>query len=150
MLQIKKKENDMPVRSARAQWNGGFPKGDGSLKLGSGSFEGAYSFSSRFENGQGTNPEELIGAAEAGCFSMALGKMLTDAGHTPEYVRTDAKVHMGKSGDDFAITTIELETEVKAPVDENTIKEKAEQARKGCIVSRALQGVEIKLNARLV
>ncbi len=140
----------MAIRTATAQWNGGFPKGEGSLKLGSGSFEGSYSFSSRFENGEGTNPEELIGAAQAGCFSMALGKLLTDAGYTPEFIRTGAKVHMGKSGDDFAITTIELETEAKAPVDEDTFKQKAEEAKKGCIVSRALQGVEIKLNARLV
>jgi len=141
----------MPVRSAEAVWEGTLLKGEGKMKLGSGAFEGAYSFSSRFENGLGTNPEELIGAAHAGCFSMALSFMLEQAHYTPERVHTTAKVHVDKVGDGFKITVIELETQGKIPgIDEKTFLEKAEAAKKGCPVSQALSGTEIRLKATLV
>jgi len=141
----------MPVRNAEAVWEGNLLKGKGKMKLGSGAFEGAYSFSSRFENGLGTNPEELIGAAHAGCFSMALSFMLEQAGYTPERVHTTAKVHVDKVGDGFKITVIELETRGKIPgIDEKTFLEKAEAAKKGCPVSQALSGTEIRLKATLV
>jgi osmotically inducible protein OsmC len=141
----------MPVRNADAVWEGTVFKGKGRMKLGSGAFEGAYSFSSRFENGLGTNPEELIGAAHAGCFSMALSFMLEQAGYTPERVHTTAKVHVDKVGDGFKITVIELETEGKIPgISEKAFLEKAEAAKKGCPVSQALSGTEIKLKAKLL
>jgi len=141
----------MPVRNAEAVWEGNLLKGKGKMKLGSGAFEGAYSFSSRFENGLGTNPEELIGAAHAGCFSMALSFMLEQAGYTPERVHTSAKVHVDKVGDGFKITVIELECQGKIPgIDEKTFLEKAEAAKKGCPVSQALSGTEIRLKAMLV
>jgi osmotically inducible protein OsmC len=121
------------------------------MKFGSGAFEGQYSFSSRFEEGTGTNPEELIGAAHAGCFSMALALMLTEAGHEPDRVQTESRVHLDKVGDGFKITAIELITEAKVPgIDEGTFMEKAEAAKKGCPVSQALTGTEIKLQAKLV
>jgi osmotically inducible protein OsmC len=141
----------MPVRNAEAVWEGNLLKGKGKMKLGSGAFEGAYSFSSRFETGLGTNPEELIGAAHAGCFSMALSFMLEQAGYAPERVHTTAKVHIDKVGDGFKITVIELETEGKIPgINEKTFLEKAEAAKKGCPVSQALSGTDIRLKATLV
>jgi len=141
----------MPVRNAEAVWEGNLLKGKGKMKLGSGAFEGAYSFSSRFENGLGTNPEELIGAAHAGCFSMALSFMLEQGGYTPERVHTTAKVHVDKVGDGFKITVIELETQAKIPgINEKTFLEKAEAAKKGCPVSQALSGTEIRLKATLL
>ncbi len=140
----------MPVRSAEALWEGNLKKGKGKMKLGSGAFEGNYSFASRFEQGPGTNPEELIGAAHAGCFSMALAMILEQAGYTPEHIHTIAKVHIDKAGEGFKITTIELDTEGSVPgIDENTFKEKAETAKKGCPVSAALSGTEIRLHAKL-
>ena len=121
------------------------------MKLGTGAFEGGYTFASRFENGKGTNPEELIGAAHAGCFSMALSAGLGRAGFTPEYVKTSAKVTLEKVNDAFSITTIELKTEAKIPnIDEKAFLEQAEGAKKGCPVSKALTGVNIKLDAKLV
>jgi lipoyl-dependent peroxiredoxin len=140
----------MPVRTAEAVWQGKLPEGKGSVKLGSGAYEGAYSFASRFEEGTGTNPEELIGAAHAGCFSMALAHMLGQAGYTPERVHTVAKVHINKVGDGFKITAVDLETEAKiAGIDEPKFLEIAESAKKGCPVSQALSGTEIKLQATL-
>jgi len=141
----------MPVRSAEARWEGNLKKGKGSVKLGSGVFEGKYSFGSRFEKDPGTNPEELIGAAHAGCFSMALSMILEQAGYTADSIRTIARVSIDKSGDGFKITSIALETEGKIPgIDENTFKEKAEMAKKGCPVSVALSSVDITLQAKLV
>ncbi len=141
----------MPVRNAEAVWEGNLLKGKGRMKLGSGAFDGAYSFSSRFENGLGTNPEELIGAAHAGCFSMALSFILGNSGFSPEKVHTVAKVHVDKVGDGFKITMIELETEAIIPdIDEKKFLEHAEAAKKGCPVSQALAGTEITLKARLV
>ncbi len=141
----------MPVRTAEAEWKGNLSRGSGRMKLGSGAFEGSYSFPSRFEDGPGSNPEELIGAAHAGCFSMALSHMLSEAGHIPDVVHTTAKVHIDKVGDGFKITSIELVTQGKVPgIDEETFQEKAEAAKEGCPVSQALAGTEIKLQAELL
>ena len=141
----------MPTRRAEAEWKGDLKGGQGTMALGSGAYEGRYSFGSRFEEAPGTNPEELIGAALAGCFSMALSGALGRGGHAPESVATQAKVHIEKVGDGFSITRIELSTEARVPgIDEATFQEAAEGAKKGCPVSRALGGVEISLDARLV
>ena len=141
----------MPVRKAEAEWKGNLNRGSGRMNLGSGAFEGSYSFVSRFKDEPGTNPEELIGAAHAGCFSMALSHMLAESGHIPDVVHTTAKVHIDKVGDGFKITTIELQTEGKVPgIDEKTFQEKAEAAKEGCPVSQALAGVDIRLQAKLV
>src|SRR4051794_29999202 len=141
----------MPDRSATARWEGGLQGGKGEVKLGSGAFEGQYSFSSRFEEGTGTNPEELIGAAHAGCFSMALAAGLTKAGHNPKRISTNAQVSLEKVGEGFKITTIELNTEGEVPgIDEQTFLDAAESAKKNCPVSQALAGVDIKLNAKFV
>ena len=141
----------MPVRTAEAEWKGNLSRGSGRMKLGSGAFEGSYSFVSRFEDGPGSNPEELIGAAHAGCFSMALSHMLSEAGHIPDVVHTSAKVHIDKVDDGFKITSIELVTQGKVPgIDEETFREKAEAAKEGCPVSKALAGTEIKLQAELL
>ncbi len=140
----------MATRSASAVWEGSLKEGKGRMKLGSGAFEGAYSFASRFEEGKGTNPEELIGAAHAGCFSMALSAGLGRAGYTPKRIQTSARVHLEKVGDAFRITRIDLVTEAEVPkIDAKTFNEQAEAAKKGCPVSAALAGVEISLNARL-
>ncbi len=141
----------MPVRGAKAVWEGSLKEGKGSMKLGSGAFEGPFSFISRFEDGAGTNPEELLGAAEAGCFSMALAAGLGRAGFNPTRVQTEAKVHMGMVEGGFSITSIELETEAEVPgLEDKTFQEHAETTKKTCIVSRALAGVEIRLTAKLV
>ena len=140
----------MAIRSASAVWEGNLKNGKGKMKLGSGAWEGAYSFASRFEQGQGTNPEELIGAAHAGCFSMALSLLLEQAGYPVEHIRTTARVHIDKAGAGFKITTIELETEGTVPgIDDAAFRKQAEAAKKNCPVSMALTGVEIKLAAKL-
>jgi osmotically inducible protein OsmC len=142
----------MITRTASAVWEGNLVKGKGTLKLGSGAFEGAYSFTSRFGDGSGgTNPEELIGAAHASCFSMALSNMLAEAGFTPTRVATKAAVKMDKVGGGFQIVRIELTTEADVPgIDEATFMELAHAAKTGCPVSQALASVEITLNAKLV
>ncbi len=141
----------MPTRNAHAVWEGDLKGGNGTMKLGSGAYEGAYSFGSRFEEGTGTNPEELIGAAHAGCFSMAFSGGLGKAGHTPKRISTDAKVHLEKVGEGFSITKVVLNMEAEVPgIDENQFNEIAEGAKKNCPVSRALGGVEIELNAKLL
>jgi len=141
----------MPVRKAEAVWEGNLKEGKGKMKLGSGAFEGAYSFASRFEDAMGTNPEELIGAAHAGCFSMALSLFLGNAGYLPERISTVAHVRLDKVGEGFKITKIDLETEAKIPgIDEKKFMEQAEAAKKGCPVSQALAGTEITLKAKLV
>jgi len=120
------------------------------MKLGSGAYEGAYSFSSRFEEGTGTNPEELIGAAEAGCFSMALSVGLEKAGFPPKKISTTAKVKLEKVGEAFRITEINLETEADVPgIDDKKFQETAEQTKKNCPVSVALGGTQIHLKAAL-
>jgi lipoyl-dependent peroxiredoxin len=140
----------MPVRTAEAEWNGNLREGQGKVKLGSGAFEGAYSFTSRFEEGRGTNPEELLGAAHAGCFSMALAAGLTLAGHAPTRVHTTARVHLERRGEAFEISRVELQTRARVPgVDEAEFRKQAEAAKKNCPVSRALAGPEITLEATL-
>lgn len=141
----------MPVRTAKAVWEGDLVKGKGTVELGSGSYRGAYSFASRFESGTGTNPEELIGAAHSGCFSMALSGMLTKAGFTPKKLQTQAKVHIEKVGEGFKITKIELHLEAEVPgIDKAKFLEHAQAAKKGCPVSQALAGTEILLEATLL
>ncbi len=141
----------MPVRTAEGEWKGSLPEGQGRMKLGSGAFEGPFSFKSRMEDGSGTNPEELLGAAHAGCFSMALSHQLTNAGHPPKRVRTKAAVKFEKTDSGFAITGIELDTEGEVPgINEAKFRELAEAAKTGCPVSKALAGTTITLKARLV
>jgi osmotically inducible protein OsmC len=141
----------MAMRKAEAEWNGTLRDGKGRVKLGSGAFDGQYSFASRFESGTGTNPEELIGAAHAGCFSMALSAGLTKAGHSPKRIHTVANVHLEKVGEGFEITRIELETEAEVPgLDAKAFLEQAEGAKKGCPVSKALAGTKIELRAKLL
>src|SRR6266568_2436125 len=140
----------MPVRKAEAVWTGPLREGRGEISLGSGAFKGAYSFGSRFESQPGTNPEELIGAAHAGCFSMALASGLGKAGFAPKRIHTTANVSLEKIGDGFKITRIVLQTEADVRnIDENAFKEHAEKAKAGCPVSQALAGTEIRLEASL-
>jgi osmotically inducible protein OsmC len=141
----------MALRTANAVWNGTLKEGKGRMKFGSGAFDGAYSFASRFEEGTGTNPEELLGAAHAGCFSMAFSSGLTKAGFPPTSVATTASVHLDKVGEGFKITTIDLKTEATVPgIDATKFLEIAEGAKKNCPVSQALAGVSITLDAKLV
>ncbi|MGH7856719.1 MAG: OsmC family protein [Candidatus Binatia bacterium] len=141
----------MPVRSADAVWEGELQGGKGTMRFGGGAFEGQYSFSSRFEEGTGTNPEELIAAAHAGCFSMALSGALGRAGHPPTRVQTTARIHLDKTDAGFTLVRSELVTEAEVPgIDEAQFREIAEGAKAGCPVSRALGGVEITLDAKLV
>ena len=141
----------MAVRTAQAVWQGTLREGNGQVKLGSGAFEGGYSFSSRFEDAPQTNPEELIGAAHAGCFSMALGAALERAGHPAERIQTEARVHLTKGESGNAISQIDLITEGIVPgIDPEQFAEFAENAKNTCIVSRALKAVPITLEAKLV
>src|SRR5260370_21698663 len=141
----------MPARTATARWEGGLKQGKGTMRLGSGAFEGQYSFSSRFEEGAGTNPEELIAAAHAGCFSMALSNGLAKAGHAPTRVETTASVHLDKVEGGFGITKIDLRTEAEVPgIDESAFKEQAETAKANCPQSKALAAVQLTLAASLV
>lgn len=140
----------MPKRDANAVWRGTLREGDGTLALGSGAYVGAYSFSTRFENAQGTNPEELIAAAHAGCFSMALSLLLEKAGNAPKEIQTTAKVSLDKVGDGFKITQIELRTEADVPgIDEAEFQKQAETAKNNCPVSQLLTGAPIRLEAVL-
>ena len=141
----------MATRSGNAEWRGDLRAGAGELTVGDGVFKGAYSFSSRFEEGQGTNPEELIAAAHAACFSMALANVMAEHGHPAELVRTTATVHLGQSDAGPTIQRIDLDTEGRVPgIDQDHFAEHAEEAKKGCPVSRALAAVdEINLTARL-
>jgi osmotically inducible protein OsmC len=142
----------MTIREAEAHWQGSLKEGSGSLRLGSGVFEGAYSFPSRFENGPGTNPEELIAAAHGGCFSMALSAILGSGGHVPVRIHTVAKVHLGTSTAGPTLTRIDLETEAEVPgLAPEEFQRLAQSAKATCLVSRALAGVaDIRLKADLV
>ncbi len=137
------------MANAEAEWKGTLKEGAGTMKLGSGSYEGAFTWASRFADGKGTNPEELIGAAHAGCFSMFLSALLTTAGFTPTRIHTTAKVHLGAGP---AIDKIELNTEAEVPgIDEAVFQEKVAAAKAGCPVSKALAAVgDIQLTAKLV
>lgn len=139
----------MPVRTATATWNGRLKDGNGELALGSGAYEGTYSFASRFEDGAGTNPEELVGAAEAGCFAMALALELGEDGYDPRRIDAEASVHL--DADALEIDRVELAVEGEVPdADEETFAEYAAGAKEGCPVSKALAGPDIELSASLV
>ena len=138
----------MATRTADAVWKGNLKEGEGRVRFGA--FDQSYSFKSRFEDGQGTNPEELIAAAHAGCFSMALSHGLSQAGHEPKEVRTTAKVHLEKTPQGFAIPRIELDTAANVPgIDEATFQKQAEEAKNNCPVSKLFKGAEISLKAKL-
>jgi lipoyl-dependent peroxiredoxin len=141
----------MAVRTGSAIWNGNLKDGNGEVTVGDGVFTGAYSYASRFEDGEGTNPEELIAAAHAACFSMALSNILAEAGHPPEQIRTSARVQLRPVDGAPTIARIDLEVEGSVPgIDEAAFNEHTEAAKAGCPVSRALAGVpEIALEARL-
>jgi len=142
----------MPTHRAEAEWKGSLAEGSGRLKVGSGAFEGPYSFKSRFEEGQSaTNPEELIGAAHAGCFTMALTAQLSRAQTPPARIHTNARVTLAKVGDAFAITRIELETDAQVPgIDDAAFQKLAQDAKQNCPVSKALAGTDIHLTAKLI
>ncbi|MFZ2653255.1 MAG: OsmC family peroxiredoxin [Burkholderiaceae bacterium] len=136
----------MAVRTSSAEWKGTLKEGAGTMK--SGSYEGPFTYASRFESGRGTNPEELIGAAQAGCFSMFLAALLTTAGFTPKRIATTARVHLGEGP---AITLIELNTQAEVPnLTDAELQKHAEAAKKNCPISKALAGPEIRLQAQLV
>jgi osmotically inducible protein OsmC len=141
----------MATRDGRGQWRGDLRSGSGTVSVASGLFEGNYSAASRFEDGPGTNPEELIGAAHAGCFSMALANILSDAGHPPESVNTTAKVHLRSIDGQPTIARIDLVTEGQVTgIDQQQFHQYAGQAKEGCPVSRALAGVaEMTFDAKL-
>jgi peroxiredoxin, OsmC subfamily len=140
----------MAVRNAKASWQGGLMDGKGTMALGSGAFEGSFSFNTRMGDEPGTNPEELIGAALAGCYTMALNATLEKEGHKANSINTEAKVHFGKDEQGFAITRINLETVADVgDIEEARFSEIAAQVKKTCPVSRALTGTEIVLDARL-
>lgn len=140
----------MPIRSASAVWEGPLKGGKGRIKIGT-RFESTYSFGSRFEDEAGTNPEELIAAAHAGCFSMALAAGLEKAGFPPERIDTTARVTLAIAGQGFEIAQIDLETKAKVPkIDSKTFLEQAQAAKKNCPVSLALAGVKINLSAKLL
>jgi len=141
----------MPVRSSEAEWTGNLTAGKGSIRLGSGAFEGKYDWGSRSADAPGTNPEELIGAAHAGCFTMALSAQLGNAGFTPTRLHTTAKVHLIKNETGFVIPKIELELEGEVPgIDAATFDQQAQIAKTNCPVSKALAGPEITLSVKLV
>lgn len=142
----------MPQRKASARWDGSLTEGNGRMQLATGSYDGPYSFQSRFEEGDGTNPEELIAGAHAGCFSMALSGDLGKAGHSPESVETQAVVHLEKGAEGFGITRIELHTRARVPgIEADEFQRIAEGAKRGCPVSRALAAVDtIEVHAELV
>lgn len=141
----------MAVRKADATWQGTLKEGTGNLKTGSGAYEGPYSFSSRFEDGSGTNPEELLAAAHAACYSMALNAGLEKAGYSAARVTTTAKAHLTKGDAGFSISKIDLETEAEVPgIDDETFQKFALETKDNCIVSRALSAVEMTVTATLI
>jgi osmotically inducible protein OsmC len=141
----------MPIRNAQAEWRGTLKDGQGRMSFGSGAFEGIFSFGSRFEEGQGTNPEELIAAAHAGCFSMSLASGLGKAGFPADRIATRCELHLDKLEAGFRITRIILHTEADVPgIGPATFEQLAEQAKSGCPVSQALAGVPIELEAKLI
>ena len=140
----------MAVRTASAEWKGNLPKGSGTVETETGALKGAYSFASRFEEGAGTNPEELIAAAHAGCFSMAFANGLAKAGFDPTSIRTTAKVHLAMGPDGFGVSQIDLECFGDVPgIDDATFQEQAQGAKVGCPISKALSATPIQLTATL-
>lgn len=141
----------MAFRTAEAQWHGNLTEGKGRIKVQSGTLDAPYDFRARTADGKGTNPEELIGAAHAGCFTMQLSALLGGAGFTPTNLRTTAKVHLEKQGAGFAIPKVELELEGSVPgLDAAAFLKHAETAKASCPVSKALAGTEITLKAKLL
>lgn len=142
----------MATRNGSAEWHGDLKGGDGTVTVGDGVWTGNYSFASRFEDGAGTNPEELLAAAHAGCFTMALSLILTEAGHAPDDLRTTARATLRQADGKPTITKVDLETEGKVEgMDAAGFEKAAEQAKQDCVVSRALAGVgEMTVTARLV
>jgi len=147
--QVATREVLMVAQTAEAEWQGSLQQGAGVMRLGSGAFEERYSFGTRFGDEKGTNPEELIAAAHAGCFSMALALGMGQAGLALRRIHTTAKAHIERIAEGFNITRIELDTEVPG-IDDAKFQEQAETAKRNCPVSRALAGPEITLKARLV
>ena len=140
----------MATRHSQGVWQGTLASGSGTMQIGNSGFEVDFSFPSRFEDGSGTNPEELLGAAHAGCFSMALSHLIEQAGYTPERIATRADVHLDKTADGFAISRIDLRTQARVPdIPDETFQAKASEAKANCPVSRALAGVVITLEAAL-
>lgn len=130
------------ARTANAEWRGNLQEGEGTMALGSGAWEGPFTFESRFEDGAGSNPEELIGAAQAGCFTMQLSHALSEAGHVPDSVQTQAKVQIRNVDGNPTIAQIDLETRARVPgIDDDAFQKEAKVAKDGCIISRALAGV---------
>lgn len=141
----------MPVRKSSAVWMGNLATGKGTVNVGEGQLQGEYSVPSRFAEGEGTNPEELVGAAHAGCYSMALSAGLSKAGFTPNKIETSASVSIEKVGEGFKITKIELSSIADVPgIDADTFNEHAQAAKIGCPISQLLTGTEIVLDAKLV
>lgn len=141
----------MSIHEAQAQWHGDLKTGNGRMRMNSGYLDGTFDFHTRFEQDSGTNPEEMIGAALAGCYSMALTKMLEDAGFHPKSITTRSRVHLNKIGANFKLTAIDLETKAHVPdIAPNEFAVQAEAAKEGCPVSQALNGVEINLKADMV
>jgi len=141
----------MAVRTADAEWRGNLAQGSGHMRLGSGAFEGSYDFRSRLDEGDGTSPEEPLGAAHAGCFSMALALQLTNAGFTVKDIHTRAKVHFEERDGGWSIHRIDLDTEGSVSnVTAAAFEEYTQNAKKNCPVSRALSGVDIHLRAKLL
>lgn len=139
----------MPIRKANAQWQGDLKSGKGDMALESGAYEGQFSFKTRFEDGNGTNPEELVAAAHAGCFSMQFSAMLAESGHTPDSVDTEAKVHFSVDGTP-TIDKIELLTRGTVPgMSEDQFKQIADEAKQACPVSRLFTGATITVDATL-
>ena len=141
----------MPTRTAEAEWKGNLIEGTGQIKVGSGAFEGPYDWRSRSADGAGTNPEELLGASHAGCFSMALSAELTQAGTPPTRIHTIARVRLDKVGAGFGITRIDLETEAEIPgIEDAAFQQHDASAKANCPISKALAGTEIHLKATLL
>lgn len=140
----------MKTNRAHAQWSGNLKGGNGSVKLDTSGKEFSYSFSSRFENEKGTNPEELIAAAHAGCFSMALSGVLSAEGYEPKAISTTTEIKLVKEGEGFKIAESKLITEAEVPgIDKDLFQELAKKAKENCPVSQALSSLDIKLEAKL-
>ncbi len=138
----------MAVRTSEATWTGNLREGRGTMKIGKMANDMPFTYASRFEEGQGTNPEELVGAAHAGCFSMFLSSLLTKAGFTPERIHTSAKVHLTEGP---AISLIELTCEARVPgCNDQLFQEQVQASKSGCPVSKALSNVPMKVNAKLL
>jgi osmotically inducible protein OsmC len=141
----------MAIRTADAEWRGNLAQGSGHMRFGSGAFDGPYDFRSRMAEGKGTNPEELLGAAHAGCFSMALAVQLTNAGITVKSIHTTARVHFEEHDGGWSIQRIDLDTEASiSEMAAAAFEDQAQSAKKNCPISRALSGVDIRLRAKLL